>query len=170
MKKVVLSVVLSIYSIIVFSQTECINAERKIQFGYDLGVNYSMLQTKEPLPQGTSILNGVGFKLGLFIDYSLSESFIFSPKTELTFYNSQLRSLTNDNSINTDKVYPKTAEIMTHLKYKVKKGKNNPYLLAGPNFKVSHNLNSNSSTEFTNRSDFAVDFGLGLEHLFQYFV
>lgn len=170
MKKVVLSVVLSIYSIVGFSQSENNDVDSKIRFGFNLGGNYSILQSKESLPSGTEIYNGVGFKIGLFMDYSLSKNLLLSPKTELSFNNSGVETVNNDNSIPTYQVFPISLDIMTHFVYKIGDGKVTPYLLAGPNFRLPLKNKSKSSTEFKNKPDFAIDFGIGLENSLKYFI
>ncbi|NLE04816.1 MAG: hypothetical protein GX638_08450, partial [Crenarchaeota archaeon] len=113
MKKVVLSIVLSIYSIVGFSQSENNDVDSKIRFGFNLGGNYSILLSKESLPSGTEIYNGVGLKIGLFMDYSLSKNLLFSPKTELSFNYSGIEKINNDNSITSYQVYPVSLDVMT---------------------------------------------------------
>lgn len=170
MKKVVLSIVLSIYSIVGFSQSENNDVDSKIRFGFNLGGNYSILLSKESLPSGTEIYNGVGLKIGLFMDYSLSKNLLFSPKTELSFNYSGIEKINNDNSITSYQVYPVSLDVMTHFVYKIGDGKVTPYILAGPNFKLPLIDKSESSTELKSKPNFAIDFGVGLENRIKYFI
>lgn len=170
MKKVVLSVVLSIYAIIGFSQSENNDTNSKFRFGFNLGVNYSMLQPKEGLLSRSEIYNGVGFKLGLMMDYALSKNLSVSPKTELSFNHSGVESENNDNSLTNYKVFPISLDIMAHLVYKIGDGKTTPYLLAGPNFRLPLKNKPKSSAEFKTQPDFAIDFGIGLENGLKYFI
>ena len=50
------------------------------------------------------------------------------------------------------------------------KGKTIPYILAGPNFRLPLKNKSKSSTEFENKPDLTLDFGIGLENRLKYFI
>lgn len=170
MKNVVLMILICTCSLSSFSQTENNEKANKYRFGFNLGANYSMLQSKADMADNSEIINGFGFKMGLFMDYSISENFLFSPKTELAFNNSKVETINNDQTVSTYKVFPTTLEIMTHFAYKIGKGKNIPYLLAGPNLRIPLSSKAKSNMEFKNSPDIAIDFGIGLEHVFKYFV
>lgn len=167
MKNAVLLTSMLLWSVIVFSQTESDKDDSKFRFGFNLGANYSNLQSKETLPNNAKISNDVGFSLGLFMDYSITDNFIFSPKSELSFYNSSV-VFSNDNS--TYEIFPISLNFMTHFVYKIGNSKVVPYFFAGPNFKIPISKKPESSSEFYTNSDFAIDFGIGLENRTKYFI
>ena len=169
MKTAVLLTSMLLCSIIVFSQTENIKNDAKYRFGFNLGTNYSNLQSKETLPSNAKISNGIGFSLGVFMDYSISENFIFSPKSELSFYNSSVEFVNSDNSNYTYEIFPISLNLMTHFAYKIGTGKAIPYFFTGPNFKIPISKRPDSSSEFYTNSDFAIDFGIRLENKVFYF-
>jgi hypothetical protein len=170
MKKLILTVTLAFCAFIVFSQSENKNIDTKLRFGFNLGTNYSFLQSKESLPSNAEIYTGIGAKLGVFMDYSISKNFLFSPKTELAFNKSGVETTNNDNSISTYKVFPISIDIMTHFVYKIGERKTVPYLIFGPNLRLPLEKNSKSSSEFKNKPDLAIDFGIGLENRLKYFI
>ena len=168
MKNAVLLTSMLLWSVIVFSQTESDKDDSKFRFGFNLGANYSNLQSKETLPNNAKISNGVGFSLGVFMDYSITENFIFSPKSELSFYNSSVEFSNNNNS--TYEIFPISLNFMTHFVYKIGNSKVVPYFFAGPNLKIPISKKPESSSEFYTNSDFAIDFGIGLENRTKYFI
>ena len=170
MKNAVLLTSMLLCSIIVFSQTENSKDDSKFRFGFNLGTNYSNLQSKETLPNNAKISNGIGFSLGVFMDYSISENFLFSPKSELSFYNSSVEFTNSDNSNYTYEIFPISLNLMTHFVYKIGNSKVIPYFFAGPNLKIPISKRPDSSSEFYTNSDFAIDFGIGLENKTKYFI
>jgi len=125
MRKLVLTATLAFCAFVVFAQSENKDIDSKLRFGFNLGANYSFLQSKEPLPSNAEIYNGIGVKLGVFMDYSISKNFLFSPKTELALNKSGVETSNNDNSISNYKVFPISLDIMTHFVYKIGERKNN---------------------------------------------
>jgi len=170
MKNAVLLTSMLLCSIIVFSQTENIKNDARYRFGFNLGANYSNLQSKETLPSNVKISNGIGFSLGVFMYYSISENFIFSPKSELSFYNSSVEFVNSDNSNYTYEIFPISFNLMTHFAYKIGTGKAIPYFFTGPNFKIPISKRPDSSSDFYTNSDFAIDFGIRLENKTKYFI
>ncbi|NOZ46778.1 MAG: PorT family protein [Chlorobi bacterium] len=170
MKNVILLISMLLWSVIVISQIENDKYDSKFRFGFNLGSNYSNLQSKEILPNNAKISNGIGFSLGVFMDYLITESFIFSPKSELSFYNSSVEFVNNDNFKYTYEIFPISLNLMTHFVYKIGNSKVIPYFFAGPNFKIPISKKPHSSSEFYTNSDFAIDFGIGLENRTKYFI
>ena len=169
MKNVILSVVMSIIPIVGFSQSETKDIDSKLKFGFNIGVNHSNVQTQESIPNNSEIYNGYGFNVGLILDYKLNNNLLFSPKTELSFNKSGIESTYNDNSTTEYKVFPASLDIMTHMVYRIGNGKTKPYILTGPKFSIPIFFNSKSSLDFKNKSDFSIDFGIGLENKLKYF-
>ena len=170
MKNAVLLTSMLLCSIIVFSQTENSKDDSKFRFGFNLGTNYSNLQSKETLPNNAEISNGIGFSLGVFMDYTISKNFLFSPKSELSFYNSSVEFVNSDNSNYTYEIFPISLNFMTHFVYRFGNSKVVPYFFAGPNLKIPISKKPESSSEFYTNSDFAIDFGIGLENRTKYFI
>lgn len=170
MKNAVLLTSILLCSFIVFSQKENIKDDSKLKFGFNLGTSYSNLQSKETLPNNAEILNGIGFSLGVLMDYSISENFLFSPKSELSFNNSSVEFVNGDNSNYSYEIFPISLNLMTHFAYKVGNSKVVAYFFAGPNLKIPISKKPESSSEFYTNSDFAIDFGFGLENRTKYFI
>lgn len=158
------------WTLIVVAQGESENDDSKFRFGFNLGANYSNLQSKEMLPDNAKISNGVGFSLGVFMDYAITGNFIFSPKSELAFYNSSVDFLHSDNSNYAYEIYPMSLNFMAHFAYKIKKSKVVPYFFAGPNVKIPISKKPDSSSEFYTNTDFAIDFGIGFENRIKRFI
>jgi len=170
MKNAVLLTSMLLWSVIVFSQSESDKDDHKFRFGFNLGANYSNLQSKETLPNNAKISNDVGFSLGIFMDYSISENFIISPKSELSFYNSSVEFINSDNSNSTYEIFPISMNFMTHFVYKIGNSKVVPYFFSGPNLKIPIYKKLDSTSEFYTNPDFAIDFGIGLENRTKYFI
>ena len=119
MKKVVLSATMLFVSVVGFSQTENSVTDKKLGFGFNLGVNYSNLQSKEPLPDNARISNGFGFNLGVLMAYQISKNFIFSPKIEMSLNETSVNFSLPDNSKTTYNIFPVSFDFMTHMIYKM---------------------------------------------------
>lgn len=169
MKKVVLSVVMLILSIQLFSQTKQKEPDPKLRFGMAFGPNYSHLYSQEALPTNADIENGLGLKLGVLTEYSLSKYLSISPKIELSYNNSKLVFLSPDNSKFSYTINPVSLDFMTHIIYKTGKGKRGLYFLAGPDCKLPLAKKSSSYKVFNTKTDLAFDFGIGLENKYRYF-
>jgi len=169
MKKSILIFCVALNTCTLLAQTKENKNDNKLKFGFNFGTNYSLLNTKKELPSNTAIYNGFGTKLGLMMDYAITPSFLFSPKIEMAFNKSGAVITNSDNSRSTYKVFETTIEMMTHLVYKIGEKKTLPYILLGPNFRVPHEKKSNNSSNFKNKSDLAIDFGLGLENTLKNF-
>lgn len=169
MKKIVLSSVFLLVSIIGFSQTESAPKDLKIRFGFNLGLNRSNLQSKEALPDNAKIVNGIGFCLGITMDYFLSKKLMFSPQAVLSFYSSGVEFSNPGASNVTYSLFPACIELMTHMNYKIGKGNMVPYLVAGPSCKLPLNKKSKTGPDLITSPDIAIDIGIGLEKKMLYF-
>lgn len=170
MKKLVLTATVLFCANVVFAQSESKKIDTNYRFGFNLGANYSFLQSEEFLPNNSDIYTGIGAKIGVFMDYSISNRFLFSPKTEIAFNNSGVKTTNNDNSVSTYKVFPITLDIMTHFVYRIVERKTVPYLLFGPNLRLPLKKSSESISEFKSKPDLAIDFGIGIENRLKYFI
>lgn len=170
MKKHILTVVLACCAFVVFSQTENPKVEDKFRFGFNLGTTYSLLRSEESLKSNSKIYGGIGARLGVFMEYSISEHFIFSPKTEFAFNKSGIETTNSDQSKSNYRIFPISIDFMTHFLYKFGNKKTAPYLLFGPNFRLPLDQNTRSSSAFKNNPDLAIDFGIGIENKFKQFI
>jgi hypothetical protein len=170
MKYAVLLMSMLFWTLAVVAQSESEKDNSKFRFGFNLGANYSNLQSKETLPDNAKISQGVGFSLGVFMDYAITGDFIFSPKSELAFYNSSVDFSHSDNSNYAYEIFPVSLNFMTHFVYKIEKNKVVPYFFAGPNVKIPIYKKPESSSEFYTNTDFAIDFGIGFENRLKYFI
>ena len=160
MKAMIFASLLLVNSFITISQHEKNISNEKLQLGFNLGVNYSNVLSDATLLNGTSISNKRGFKLGVLAEYKLNRFLLISPKTELSFNNGRINF--NNSSIHSYQIMPVSIDFMTHFQFNISSKKWCPYILIGPNIKIPLSGNNNSSTEFTTNSDFAIDFGIGL--------
>jgi hypothetical protein len=170
MKNVVLTVVLSVCSFVCFSQTKINDADPKLRFGFNIGTNYSNLQSKEILQNNAHINNGMGFRTGILMEYEFAKRFMFSPEVDISFYNCNVDFTNLNNTKSIYKIYPTALEVMTHFVYKIGNGKTRPYLLVGPNVKIPLNKIDKSEYDFITKPDCAIDFGIGLDNTTKYFI
>lgn len=169
MKNLIVAFSITFGTFSAMAQTE--NKEsKKLKFGFNLGTNHSFLYTKNELPNNSSIYNGMGARLGILMDYALSKNILVSPKTELVFNSAGIESLGVDNSKSTYEIFPISLELMTHFVYLIGEKSSKPYLLLGPNFRLPLENKSKTSTTFKNKSDLALDFGIGLQNSLKHFV
>lgn len=162
MKNVVFLTLMLFASLIAYSQTENFNSDFVVRFGFNVGLNYSNLLTKEKLPENSKIYNGAGLRMGIIMDYKISELFLLSPKAELSFNNSSVE-IVNSNSTS---IFPTSLDFMAHIVYRRGKVKFMPYVYCGPDFKWAVKNQTNNQPKY----DFAIDFGIGIDNQLKYFV
>lgn len=165
MKKVGFVISLIACSMHLYAQTENTPGEKRMKYGFNLGINYSNIIPRSAFPSTISKSTNPGFQLGILADYKLSRLFSISPKTELSFNNSKLNLINTDGSQTTYKVMPLSLDFMAHFIFKDYKKKMNPYFLFGPNVK----LPISKKAAYATNTDFAIDFGIGLDKAFKSF-
>jgi len=163
MSKVVFVLAVLTSSLTSFSQDEGSFGEKRVKYGFNLGVNYSNLLHKEALPENASLSNDFGFRLGILADYRLSEIVSISPKAELSFNNSSVHFAHTDGTSSEYRVMPVSLDLMTHFVFKANREKLSPYFLFGPNVKIPISKRSDNSAEFSTNSDLAIDCGIGID-------
>lgn len=154
-------------SSLAFSQNEEQNQEKRLKFGFNLGVNQSNLMSKHDLGEGVSLENNIGFRLGVLADLKINKFLSFSPKAELSFNDSYVRF--EDFPEESYEVFPISLEIMPHFVFKKEGNKLNPYFLVGPNIKIPLQRKINDPTVYSTSFDFAIDVGIGFEKPLDYF-
>ncbi|MBK6521586.1 MAG: PorT family protein [Sphingobacteriaceae bacterium] len=146
---------------------------KKLQFGFNIGLNYSNVITNGN-PSARS-KNGGGFRLGLIMSEAINERVALSPKAELSFNDCSVIYSRNGNTECVYDVYRINIDLITHLLYRPKNTKYKYYLLAGPNVKIPL-MDKESVTylsdpnKYGNNPDFAIDLGFGLEKCMTYYV
>lgn len=168
MKRIVLIASMLFLAVIVFSQTE--NKVKKVRYGFSLSTNYSNLQSAVDLPANAKIQNNVGFGLGIFMDYSFFKNLVFSPKAEISFNDAKVEFTHSDNSKSTYSLMKSSLDFKAHLVYKLTNTKLSPYILVGPGLQLPLENGPTISTSFPNNKNFTIDFGIGLENNFKYFI
>lgn len=145
--------------------------EKRAKYGFNFGLNYSNLSIEDVPNISPTQENKPGFRLGILMDYRITEHFHFSPKAELAFNNSNLLTpFTNDPTFFlSTPIFPVSLEFMTHAVFMTGKGSLKPYLLIGPNYKVNVKDKTESTALFSNRNDLAADIGIGFEKRFTHF-
>lgn len=169
MKNVLILLAILLSSLLGTAQEVDDEQDRKVRFGFNLSANYSNLYSTDALPDNATISNGFGFGLGVLMDYQISERFVLSPKSELSFYNSSVKYPAGEGTARYD-VFPEAVNVMVHAAYKMGKGGMRPYFFAGPNFRLPVSRNSGETTTFETTPDLAIDLGFGLENWMKHFV
>lgn len=169
MKKIGLLAAFLICSFSAFSQSETESSEKKFKFGINLGLNHSNLIIDEAnVSTDIGFLNDIGFQLGILTDYQFLKYISFSPRAKIAFNESNL--LITDNGV-TKKyaIMPIELGISTYLIFRKPTGKMKPYLFVGPTFKAPLTEQTTTSDEFGTNPDLSIDFGIGLENVFEHF-
>lgn len=138
----------------------------KFVFGFNFGLNYANTQVKTG---NTSVhhTNSAGFRMGLLLDWKLTDRLSFSPKAELCFNNSRITVLKNPDIEEVYELYPVTMEFASHFTYKLLGTKTAAYVLLGSSCKAP--LKNKKVKLATQRTDIAVDFGIGFDKKLTYF-
>jgi hypothetical protein len=151
-----------------FAITSNAQPTKKFNFGFSVGTNYSLLQSKVNLPDYFTIDNGFGFQLGVLMDYNLNSHFVISPKVELGFNQSTI-ALKQNTLHDVYQVFPASLDLMTHMKYRFGNGKITPNVFIGPHIKIPLYFEELASTQYKTNLDFAIDFGVGFDWKLKYF-
>lgn len=168
MKKVIFVTGLLISSLTVFSQSES-TVDKRMKYGFNLGINYSNLLDNEMLSSNASLSNNLGFRLGILADYKISKFLSISPKAEMSFNNGVINFNNIDGSQTEYEIMPISLDFMAHFIFKKNNSKLSPYLFFGPNFKIPISKKTDNTTAYSTNSDFAIDFGIGLDKSFTHF-
>jgi hypothetical protein len=166
MKKVAFIFIILCSTVQSFSQTDATQIEKPLQFGFNLGLNYSNFIIEKPLPQGASITNGPGFRLGILAEYKTFKALYIAPKAELSFNGGRVNFANPDNLQSDYDVMPISLDLITHFVFKKKNNNLSPYFFVGPNVKIPIQKKIVNSTQFGSTWDLAIDFGVGLDKHF----
>lgn len=139
---------------------------KRINFGFNLGVNYSNLVGLSQSENASSV-NKAGLRLGVLADIKLAKFLYVSPKAELSFNDSRVDFY--NSSFEDYQIYSTTLDFMSHFIFKKKNDKLSPYIFVGPNVKMPISSDGSSTTVYKGNNDFAIDFGIGLEKNLKFF-
>lgn len=159
-----------VFCVYAISAQNSTNDIRKLRLGFDLGMNYSLLHTNDPLADGSEIYNGMGARFGVLMDYSLSPKLFFSPKAEFAFNKCGVEFSGTEAATSDYKVFKTSVDLMAHMVFKPGTGKSALYLLAGPALRSPLKFSSESQSTYTNKPDLAIDFGIGIQNRLKYFL
>lgn len=176
MKYLVL-IILSFPATLFFAQNEedsilIENVNLRFNYGFNLGRNYSKLYSNDKvLPNGGTIKNGKGLKIGILMEYMLNKHLFISPKSELSFSNSRVDFPNTEDGLNQNyDVLPVSLDLSLHSIVKLGNNKWNPYLLVGVASKLPiGNYTEEDSAYSGNLNSASFDIGIGLEKLFKQF-
>jgi len=118
LKKVIFVTGLFISSLTVFSQSESSVNEKRMKYGFNLGINHSNLLDNEMLSSNASLSNNLGFRLGILSDYKISKFLSISPKAEMSFNNSEVNFNNIDGSQTEYEIMPISLDLMAHFIFK----------------------------------------------------
>jgi hypothetical protein len=167
MKKKGLVIISLLCSLSLFSQRQGGKLESKIRFGYDIGINYSNLRSRETLPANTEISNSIGFRMGPLMDYTITKYMVFSFRSELSFNKAKAMMTNSDNLKKTNKVLPISLEFLPYMLFRYAKSLMKPYLVLGPAIKYPL---SKTGSDYGTKTDIAFDIGVGLESKMRFFI
>jgi hypothetical protein len=169
MKKVVLVLAFLGSSFALFSQADKTVSEKRMKYGFNFGVSHSNLLHHNTLPDNATLSNNPGFRLGILAEYQINKFLSVSPKSEISFNNSSVKFSHFDGSATEYNVMPISLDLMAHVVFKKSNEKLSPYFFFGPDVKIPVSNGDKSSTAFPTRTDFAFDFGIGMDKAFKQF-
>lgn len=163
MKKVVLFALM--YCSVPISMAQY-TLDKKARFGFNLGVNHSILKKDKSNTENFELSNGFGGTIGVLADLKLSNNIYIVPEANLSFITGESKlNFTDDTQLNV-KVPESVIGFFVPIVYKFKGEKHRPYLIAGPNIRIP--LHADEKSRLWN-SDLAFDFGIGLEKGMKFF-
>jgi len=140
---------------------EGLSLSPKSQYGFSFGINYPNLLYNNNLPGNATINNKVGASLGISGNYRISNLIVLAPKTEISFNRTRIDFKNLDGTNQKYEVAPISLNAMLHARFNVNSAVGSTYFLVGPQVRVPLSNNSNSTTAFGTKSDFAIDLGIG---------
>ena len=171
MKKAILFFLLLSISTISFAQKAKSLSDKKMTYGINIGASHFYLSSKDPFLNTNQVIisNGSGFRLGIIANYQISKICSISPKAELAINESGVRFTDENGAVVRYGIAPISVDLMAHLVFKKGEGKFKPYFYLGPDFKIPLASGEIDATIYPQKTDFSVDFGIGLEKAFTRF-
>lgn len=135
--------------------------------GFSIGYNKNILFAKARSADSMKVVNGNGFRLGIFSEHAVTRNIWISPRLETSFNNSGIKSINGEISY---EVMGLHSDLMLHLIFKRTVGKLTHVAYFGPAFRYP--IISNSEKRFSpgNYSDLAIDIGYSFESKTKYYI
>lgn len=169
MKKALIIISFALLASSISAQDEC--TPKKLEAGFDVGVNYSILQAEKGLPSPYFIDNSAGFQFALNLEWNLLKSLSLQPALGVSINNSRVPNEYNywhsypPGNQASYSIFPVALESALKARYYPFQGTNKPFITAG--LLYMHPLEETySSSQYTNSGTFAIDFGIGIENSF----
>jgi hypothetical protein len=169
MNKALFLILLMIISFSSFSQTETSTNNKRLKFGFNLGINYSNFVEDENLPINSYFSNDLGISFGVIAEYKVSKKLSIAPKSSLSFYGGKINFTDIVGSKSENELIPATIDFRTHFILKQNNEKYHPYLFIGPSVNINISNKDSYPTLFPTRSNFGIDFGIGIDRSFTHF-
>lgn len=162
MRKTALLLLATLLSLLTFAS----NSGEKINFGFSLGTNYSMIVSDHTVIKSAAKTSTPGFNVGLLMNYKLSKNLVFSPKLDVAF---NAITIISDGPNKDYNVMNTSVDPMLHFKYNFQAKNTSPYLVFGPGYRQPILQPKTTNEGFTTSPDLFIDFGIGMEKSFNYF-
>lgn len=151
------------FSGITFAQNELSDTKYYPSFGFNLGMNQSILYNSNDT-ESLTINNALGFRMGVLADFPLKRGWSLSPKAELSLDNGSV--IENNTRYRVD---PANLNFSLHTKYQYQNftGKYRPYVSFGPSLRVplkSQYIDNPYNTTLALGFDFSFGVDINTEH------
>lgn len=168
MKKtmVILSLIASVTSLAQQNPPSTEKPNKKIGFGFNLGVTKSFIQLnakENPYDYNTyGTINKLGARVGPEMNIILNKNLKLHIPLSLIFHNSKI-SYNGVGVTDTYRPFQITSELSTELKIDIsRQNKKNPYVIFGPN--ARYFINDKKNNPASRDIDIALNFGIGLDN------
>ncbi len=135
----------------------------RFRAGFELGVNHSLLHSKEGLSEKIIMHNDIGFQMGMLMEYAFNDRFLISTSFGFSLNDSKVLKGTGELPYN---VFGLSADFMIHGIYRFSTSGVCPYILTGPSFIHPMAIDRSNSAQFPTGNNISVDAGFGLEKAF----
>jgi hypothetical protein len=141
--------------------------DKKFVVGFQMGRNYSQFYNTSKPGSDQLFTDGQGFRLGLQFNWNVNDYLSVVPRMELVLNNTKVNVTDADNITYQTPIMPVNMQLMAHAQIGLPCGKWKPYLLLGPNLRMPINSEDIPAQNYGSKTDFAADFGLGVEYRFK---
>lgn len=144
--------------------------DRTFVVGFQLGYNTSQFYNSASPSAGNLFADGNGFRLGLQLNWNVTDYLSVVPRMELVLNNTKVKVTDADKITYDTPIMPVNMQFMAHAQFGIPCRKWKPYVLLGPNFRLPIKSEDLPAQNYGSKTDFAADLGLGLEYRFKDFI
>ncbi|MGM0647203.1 MAG: outer membrane beta-barrel protein [Bacteroidota bacterium] len=164
MKKILIILFVALFSVDGYTQTE---NKKSLNPGFEIGVNYSLLQAEKELPSNYVIDNSAGFQFALNLEWKLLEALSIQPSLGLSMNKSLVTTTGFNLHYNTSyyDVFPVALEGGLRTLYYPFQTNKKPFISAGLLY-MQPLEKLYSSTSYGYGKNFALDIGFGIQNSF----